>query len=161
MSEARETVRKAILACKEQSRQEDTDKLPDNFGTLLVAKSKELRAMGFTIAENARLDGAIDEDIEEWWNLHDLQRRMVIWHENAFRYANFLSLREDGLNADEAMVRVRAMFPMYGDPNDRTHTKTIVHCVMNYGVASTGIVSVRERRKLVKPQSISLHSTHS
>ena len=122
MSEARETVRKAILACKEQSRQEGTDKLPDNFGTLLVTKSKELHAMGFTIAENARLDGAIDEDIEEWWNLYDVQRRMVVWHENAFRYANFLSLREDGLNADEAMVRVRAMFPMYGDPNYRTHT---------------------------------------
>ena len=96
MFEARETVRKVILACKEQSRQEGTDKLPDNFGTLLVAKSKELRARGFTIAENARLDGAIDEDIEECWNLHDLQRRMVIWHENAFRYAKFYPFGRTG-----------------------------------------------------------------
>ena len=120
--EAKRTVRKAIRACREQAHQEGTDKLPDNFGTLLVTKSKELHAMGFAILENARLDGACDEDIEEWWNLHDLQRRMVIWHENVLRYADFLSFREEGLNADEAMARVRAIFPMYGDPNDTAHT---------------------------------------
>ena len=93
MSEARKAVHKALRACKEQARQEGTDKLPDKFGTLLVTKSEKLQAMGFTIVENARLNGANEEDIEEWWNLHDLQRRMVIWHENAFRYANFLSFR--------------------------------------------------------------------
>ena len=122
ISEARRTVREAIKGCKEQAQQEGTDKLPENFGTLLTTKSEELRDMGFTIVQNARADGACDEDIEEWWNLHDLQRRMVIWHENALRYANFLSLREDGLDADKAMVRVRAIFPMYGDPSDTTHT---------------------------------------
>jgi predicted RNase H-like HicB family nuclease len=122
ISEARRTMREAIKACKEQAHQEGTDKLPDNFGTLLITKSEKLHDMGLTIVENARLDGARDEDIEEWWNLHDLQRRMVIWHENALRYASFLSFREDGLNADEAMARVRVIFPMYGDPNDTTHT---------------------------------------
>jgi hypothetical protein len=122
MSEARRTVCKAIRACKEQARQEGTDQLPNNFGTLLVTKTEGLHAMGFTIVENARVNGASDEDIEEWWNLHDLQRRMVTWHENAIRYANFLSFREDGLNADEAMAKVRTIFPMYGDPNDTTHT---------------------------------------
>ncbi len=122
ISEARRTVREAIKGCKEQAQQEGTDKLPENFGTLLTTKSKELRDMGFTIVQNARADGACDEDIEEWWNLHDLQRRMVIWNENALRYTNFISLREGGLDADKAMVRVRAIFPMYGDPSDTTHT---------------------------------------
>ena len=122
ISEARRTVREAIKGCKEQAQQEGTDKLPENFGTLLITKSEELHVMGFTIVQNARVEGVSDEDIEEWWNLHDLQRRMVIWHENALRYANFLSFREDGLDADEAMARVRANFPMYGDPNDTTHT---------------------------------------
>jgi hypothetical protein len=122
LSEARRTVSEAIRACKEQARREGTDHLPDNFGTLLVTKTEELRVMGFTIVENARVNGANDEDIEEWWNLHDLQRRMVIWHENVIRYASFLSFRKDGLNADEAMAKVRAIFPMYGDPNDTAHT---------------------------------------
>lgn len=122
ISKASRDVRKAIWACKEEARREGTDRLPDNFGMLLVTKTEELHPMGVTIVENARLNGASDEDIEEWWNLHDLQRRMVIWHENVIRYANFLSFREDGLNADEAMARIRAMFPMYGDPNDTTHT---------------------------------------
>lgn len=122
VSEARRTVREAIKGCKEQAQQEGTDKLPENFGTLLITKSEELQAMGFTIVQNARAGDACDEDIEEWWNLHDLQRRMVIWHENALRYANFLSLRKDGLDADEAMARVRVIFPMYGDPNDTNHT---------------------------------------
>jgi len=122
ISEAIRDVRKAIWACKEEARREGTDRLPNNFGTLLVTKTEELHAMGATIVENARLSGASDEDIEEWWNLDDLQRRMVIWHENVIRYANFLSFREDGLNADEAMARIRAVFPMYGDPNDTTNT---------------------------------------
>lgn len=98
------------------------DSLPNNLGTLLVTKTEQLQAIGISIIENARLNGASDEDIEEWWNLHDLQRRMVIWHENMIRYANFLSFRDDGLNADEAMARIRAMFPMYGDPNNTAHT---------------------------------------
>ena len=122
ISEARRTVREAIKECKKQAQQEGTDKLPENFGTLLITKSEELHVMGFTMVQNARADGACDEDIEEWWNLRDLQGRMVIWHENALRYANFLSLREDGLEADEAMARVRVISPMYGDPNDTTHT---------------------------------------
>lgn len=122
MSEARRDVRKAIWACKEEARREGTDRLPDNFGTLLVTKTEELHAMGVSIIENARLNGASNEDIEEWWNLHDLQRRMVIWHGNVIRYANFLSFREDGFSADEAMARIRAMLPMYGDPNDTSHT---------------------------------------
>ena len=66
ISEARRTVREAIKGCKEQAQQEGTDKLPENFGTLLTTKSKELRDMGFTIVQNARADGACDEDIEEW-----------------------------------------------------------------------------------------------
>ena len=122
ISQARRDVRKAIWACKEEARREGTDRLPDNFGTLLVTKTEDLHAMGVTIIENATLNGASNEDIEEWWNLHDLQRRMVIWHENVIRYANFLSFREDGLSADEAMARIRAMLPMYGDPNDTAHT---------------------------------------
>lgn len=122
ISEARRDVRKAILACKEEARREGTDSLPNNLGTLLVTKTEQLQAIGISIIENARLNGASDEDIEEWWNLHDLQRRMVIWHENMIRYANFLSFRDDGLNADEAMSRIRAMFPMYGDPNNTAHT---------------------------------------
>ncbi len=47
---------------------------------------------------------------------------MVIWHENALRYANCVSFQEDGLEADKAMARLRVIFPMYGDSNDNTHT---------------------------------------
>jgi hypothetical protein len=120
--EARKDVKDAIEACKEQAKREGTAIWPDNVGDLMLEADKAGHQKYRKIVEKARKEGATDEDIREFWNLNDLQRRMVLWSENVFRYSNFLSLKEDGLSADDAMVLVRKMFPMYGDSEDTTHT---------------------------------------
>lgn len=123
ISKATNEIRDILKTLKDDARKEGTDKLPNNFGTLLVKKPEVVSGTWRKIVETARSDGATNKDIEEWWNLHDLQRRMVIWSETIFRYANFVSFREDdNLNPEDAMAKVRAILPMYGDPNDTTHT---------------------------------------
>lgn len=114
-------VKKAIVLCKEMSIKEGTYKLPNNYGDLLVkaAKNGDLKAQKIVV--NARKEGAVDEDICEFWNLNDLQRRMVFWSENLFRYSSFLSFSENGLNPDDTMAKIRKMFPMYGNPEDTQH----------------------------------------
>lgn len=120
-TEARRTVRDIIAACKQKGREEGTADLPENFGDFLLLQAREGIPEALRIVEKARKEGARDEDIAEWWNLHDLQRRMVLWSEEVFRYASFKNFLAQGIDADEAMRRVRQIFPMYGDHSDITH----------------------------------------
>lgn len=121
LDEARKMVRDVIAACKQKGKDEGTADLRENFGDFLILEARKGVPAAIQIVEKAQNEGARDEDISEWWNLHDLERRMVIWSEEVFRYANFTSFSDQDLDADEAMRRVRRMFPMYGDPNDRKH----------------------------------------
>ncbi len=115
--QARKEVKKMIKACKEEAKR-DGDNLP-NCGDLFFQAAKAGLPDAKRRVEEARNEGATDRDIREYWNLHYLQRRMVIWSENVFRLANFMSFREDhGLSPDEAGIKVRKMFPIYGDPKE-------------------------------------------
>jgi hypothetical protein len=120
-AEARKLVRDVIASCKQKGQEEGTGNLREDFGDFLILQAREEMPVAARIVTKARNEGAKDDDISEWWNLHDLQRRMVLWSEEVFRYANFLSFLDQGMDADEAMRRVRYMFPMYGDPNETTH----------------------------------------
>lgn len=118
---ARREVRKAIELCKEQAIKEDTVDLLNNYGDLLIraAGSGDLNAK--KIVDKAHKEGATDEDIREFWNLNDLQRRMVMWSENVHRVAMVSSLWKPGLSEDEeekAAAKLRKTFPMYGNPDN-------------------------------------------
>lgn len=121
LEHARKDVREAIELCKEQAIKEGTFDLPNNYGDFLIqsADSGDLNAK--KIVDKARKEGAADEDIREYWNLNDLQRRMVIWSENVFRVATARSLWKPGLSKDQenkAASELRKIFPMYGDPDN-------------------------------------------
>jgi len=125
--QARKEVKKAIQLCKEQAKKEGTSDLPDNYGDLLVraAESGELTAK--RIVDKARGEGATDEDIREFWNLNDLQRRMIIWSENLHRTAMAMSLWKPGLAKDEeekVAATIWKTFPKYGDPDDTSITSS-------------------------------------
>lgn len=120
--DARAEVNKAIEMCKRAGEKEGTASLPSGFGDLILVAAKEGQRFAANRVNVARSEGATDEDIREFWNLHDLQRRMVLWSEEVFRFATFKDLLAKGLSADEAMMQVRGMFPMYGDPLETQHT---------------------------------------
>ena len=119
---ARAEVQAAIQACKARSRREGTDAYPPNLGDVLLIAATHGETKSLRIIEKARREGATDEDIREWWNLPDLARRMVQYSEDVWRYSSFLAYKEDeGTSNEAAARRVRRMFPMYGDPEDRRH----------------------------------------
>lgn len=125
LEQAHKEVKKAIKLSKEQAIKEGTADLPDNYGDLLIQAAESGDPNAKNIVNKARKEGASDEDVREFWNLNDLQRRMVIWSENLHRVAMTTSLWEPGLPKDEEekiAAKIRKTFPKYGDSDDTSVT---------------------------------------
>jgi len=76
-----------------------------------------------SVLEKKRKEGVRDQDIRWWFNMHDLERRILLKVDDVNRHSLFTKLRrEDGLIEDEAAKRVRKSYPIFGDPDDTTHT---------------------------------------
>jgi predicted RNase H-like HicB family nuclease len=126
LEHARSEVKKAIELCKEQAIKEGTNVLPDNYGDLLIQAAESGEPKAKKIVDTAHKEGATDEDIREFWNLNDLQRRIVLWSENIHRVAMASSLlkplwESGNLSKDaeeKVAAKVRKTFPMYGDPDN-------------------------------------------
>jgi len=74
--------------------------------------------------DKAIAEGATRADIIEYYDLSFLEKMMVEFSEQTYRYAVYLhSIEEDSLSDDEAHIRLRKMFPMYGDPTDTTYVQ--------------------------------------
>jgi hypothetical protein len=70
------------------------------------------------------LGGANDDDIRQWWNLHDLERRMILWEDKIIRFTTVLHFKNsEGLSTEEAILKIRKTFPLYGDPSDESNMK--------------------------------------
>lgn len=121
----RKKVKEAIKLCKEKGIKEGTSNLPPDYGKLLIRAAEAGDLDAKKIVDKARSEGATDEDIGEFWNLGDLERRMIGFYENIFRLAMIRSLRKPGLSEDgekEIEVEVRKMSPVYGDTDNTAVT---------------------------------------
>ena len=124
IKQARDEINKGIQVCKKLGREEGTDQFPKNFGDILVEEARLKVPCALKMVRKIRDEGATEEDIKEWWNMHDLERRMMWWSEQVHRFACFKSfMKDEGLNADEAMGKVRMMFPFYGNPLNTEHVQ--------------------------------------
>ncbi|MFC2141903.1 hypothetical protein ACFLR7_03110 [Acidobacteriota bacterium] len=114
---SRRHLKSVIEQCKKQAQEQGTADLPDNYGDIILHLAKEGELKAKAIVEKAISEGATEYDIREYWNLSDLERRMANWSEHVFRYSTFISFHKDqGFSSNEAMGRIRKMFPMYGNP---------------------------------------------
>lgn len=122
LSEARSLFRKMMKEAKEESRKEGTSNLPAHFGEILLQKEaadKKTQA----ILLKKREEGVKDEDIRWWWGMSDLERRIMSKVDDFFGLSMYIKYRnEDGLGNEEAATKVRKFHPIYGDPQDMTHT---------------------------------------
>ena len=118
VKKARKEIIKIIKALKKEAKTEGLNSFRDDYGDIMFELAKNGVAEMKSRIDEARNEGATDEDIREYWNLPDLQRRIVIWFENVFRFSQFLADKDDGLSADEAGIRMRKMFPIYGNPKE-------------------------------------------
>jgi hypothetical protein len=117
LTQAKSTFRDLVKKAKEDSVKEGTSKFPQNFGDILLEKESTNPHFKSLLAKK-RGEGAKDEDIRWWWNMHDLEKRMMVEVDNWSGFTLFLKLKENGLNEKEAGKRVKKSRPIFGDPDD-------------------------------------------
>ena len=121
-SEAKGAFRDMLKQEKEKSVREGTSKLPQNFGDMMLEQESTNEKMKSMLAKKRR-EGVRDEDIRWWWNMHDLERRMIVAFSDVMKLATYNKLREEnGLSEKEAIKRLGKAFPIFGNPEDTTHT---------------------------------------
>jgi len=112
---AREIFKTMAQEQKEAARREGTDRIPELFGNLLLEREQADDRVRNAFAPK-RAEGVTDEDIALWWNMHDLERRMISKIDEMNRIWLFEKLVKDGAAEPEAARMVAKRFPVYGDP---------------------------------------------
>ena len=120
-SQAKSTFRQLLKQAKKDSEIEGTSNLPLNYGDIRLEKESTNEAIK-SILTKVRNEGATNEDIRWWWNMHDLERRMMVAVDEISRMALFTKCLEEGMKESEAAAKVRKHHPIFGDPDDNTHT---------------------------------------
>lgn len=116
--EASAMVKDIVEEAKRRGAEEATDNLPSDYGRQLIRLADAGNLQAAAIVNRAREDGASDADIEEWWGLQDLQRRLVVWSESVFRLGIFNNAKASGKGDEDAGRIVWKMFPIYGIPEE-------------------------------------------
>ncbi len=123
LGRAKRTFKDLYKKVTEDARKEDTINLPPDLGDRLLEKQAEDKKVRELLAKKSG-EGVRDEDIRWWWNMHDLERRMISKVDEVFIYALFLKFtKEDGLTPEEANKKVWEIRPMFGNPADTGYAK--------------------------------------
>ncbi len=114
---AHEIFKAFVEDLKEAARREGTDRFPESFGDLLLERERKDEKVRSAFAPK-RADGVTDEDIALWWNMHDLERRMICKIDEMNRIMLFENLVQKGGATEPEAARMAAKrFPIYGDPD--------------------------------------------
>ena len=119
-NEAGKIVRGMLEVAKQRMKETSQDKLPPNFGNIILGKEKENAS--FMNINIKREDGVRDKDIIWFWNMHPLERCMLEIDDENSRMTTFMANIEKGISHEESANQVRKFHPMFGDPKDITHT---------------------------------------
>lgn len=119
--EAKQMCRDFISKAKGEMRSANIPEFPDYYGDLLLKNEPIVPEMKETLAKS-RAEGATDNDIKWWWNLHELERSLIRRIDDMRTYALFRKAREDGFSQEQAEDIVRKTIPVYGNPQDTPST---------------------------------------
>jgi hypothetical protein len=135
-SEARKMVEDLLDQAIEESKKEGSYYLPQNMGDIILGDAEvndpAIKKVADAIRKNLpkkRKEGVKDKDIRWWWNLNDIERRIMLKQDDIARMYLFTHEIENSTGSPErktaevAAVKVRKFHPIYGDPGDTTHTK--------------------------------------
>lgn len=73
--------------------------------------------------ERKRKEGVRDDDIRWWFNLDDIEKRMLLRMDEFYRLSLYLALLHDGKKEEEALAAVAKFHPIYGDLTDERFGK--------------------------------------
>jgi hypothetical protein len=80
-----------------------------------------------------RGEGVRDEDIRWWWNMHDLEKSMMVQVDDWMGFSLFSKLiKEDGSNEEEAGKRIKKSRPIFGDSDDPRGTGKTNRLIASY-----------------------------
>jgi hypothetical protein len=65
--------------------------------------------------EALQKEGVTEEDLIRWWNLHPVERELVLIDDEAARLGTWLSLIDQGQTPDQASRNIWKSFAMFGD----------------------------------------------
>ena len=113
---AREIFKTFAEEQREAAQREGTYGLPESFGDILLDREAADEKVRAAFAPK-RAEGVTDEDISFWWNMHDLERRLICRVDEMSRILLFEKLMQgDGVTEPEAARLVAKRYPIYGDP---------------------------------------------
>jgi hypothetical protein len=113
---AREIFKAFSQDLKDAAHREGTERLPESFGEILLEREQTDEQVRNAFAPK-RAEGVTDEDIALWWNMHDLERRMICKVDEMNRILLFEKLvKSSDVKEPEAARMVAKRFPIYGDP---------------------------------------------
>ncbi len=130
-SEAKKLTEDMLDQAIEQSKKEGTYDFPQNLGDIILGKADTDNLTIKKVAESIRQklprkkeEGVRDEDVRWWWNLNDVERRMMLAQDLAAKSTGMLAALEKGIatSPDEAIDIVIKIHPVYGNPDDTTHS---------------------------------------
>lgn len=117
LSEAKSIVNEMLNRAKEESQRERTSNLPKNYGDVLLERETTDENIKSMLTKK-RNEGVRDEDIKWWWNVDDLERRMMIEFDAVKTSALFKKLtKEYNIDEKEAFKTLRKSYPIFGDPD--------------------------------------------
>ena len=104
-----------LKEAKREAAQEGSKNMAPNLGTFLLKNESSDPEIKSMLAKR-RAEGVTDEDITTWYNLHDLERRMMIKIDDLIKDTTLKKLMEEGrLKKAEALKRLKRTYPIYGD----------------------------------------------
>jgi hypothetical protein len=101
----------------ERARDQGTLRLPTGMGDRLLREERENDGIRSMLAKK-RADGVTDEDIRWWWNMHDLERQMLVVQDDASRTVVSVYWMDQGLPVEEAVAKAQQALVTYGDPEE-------------------------------------------
>lgn len=119
----------------EESKKEGTYYLPQNLGDIIFGDAGSDNQTIKNVAESIRqklpkkkAEGVKDEDVRWWWNLNDIERRIMLKPDEIAKMSLYISLRKKSEETsqekaiEKVLVEVAKFHPVFGNPDDITHS---------------------------------------
>lgn len=107
-----------VERAKEESINEGTFDLPLNFGDILI-ENENGDDWAKSYLKKVRNEGVKDDDVKNWHNLHDIERKAMIIIDEIHHLTTANTCERKGINdPNEILKKIRKVHPFYGDPAD-------------------------------------------
>jgi hypothetical protein len=110
--DAKKTAEDIYLTCKKECEEEQTSTYSKiGRGVFELAKSDKYIK---ECIELARANGVNDNEIEAWWSLSDIRRKVTLKLNEQAKLAAFIQYMQDGMLENEAANKVKRYYAIYG-----------------------------------------------